>query len=142
MVIKANSVQISFLVILLGFTTHALSADPPEMAGMLSDCDSGLTQACINVGAAYTSGKFNGKKITVDKSKAKHYIDKAVKRGKQNCLQGDSADCYTLGLLFFEGAGIVPTDIPRGLDFLQRSCNGGYKKACAWLDNSGLGNIR
>jgi TPR repeat protein len=39
--------------------------------------------------------------------------------------------------MYFEG-GVIPTDLPRGLNYLQKSCRGGYKKACDWLDNSGL----
>jgi len=106
---------------------------------MISECESGVTQECLNLGVAYTNGQYKGKKIGKDKGKAKQFIGKAVKRGQQNCQQGDNVDCYTLGLLFFQGGGIVPADIPRGLGFLQRSCRGGYKEACDWLDNSGLG---
>ena len=136
---KGILIQIVLSITLLVYSTLVFSAEPPWLTALVSDCDSGMTEKCLNVGVAYTKGEFKGKKVAKDKSKAKQYIGKAVKRGQQNCLQGDSTDCYTLGLLFFEGGGIVPADIPRGLELLQRSCRGGYNKACAWLDNSGLG---
>lgn len=142
MSLKISAVQLFFIIVINSSISIAYSADSMRMADILSDCDSGLTQACIDASVAYTLGEFKGKKVNKDKAKAKSYISKAVKRGQQNCQQGDSMDCYTLGLLFFEGGGIVPTDIPRGLQLLQKSCNGGYKKACSWLDNSGLGNVR
>lgn len=142
MSLKISAVPLLSITIFFSSISIAYSADSMQIADIVSDCDSGLTKACIDVGVAYTMGELKGKKIKKDKAKAKHYISKAVKRGQQNCQQGDSLDCYTLGLLFFEGGGLVPTNIPRGLELLQRSCNGGYKKACSWLDNSGLGNIR
>ena len=134
--------SLSTAILLIIASSIVSSAEPAVMTGAVSDCDSGLSQACIDVAVAYTRGNYKGAKIQKDKAKAKTYVDKAVKRGKQNCLQGDSAECYTLGLLYFEGGGVIPIDIPKGLDYLQRSCKGGYRKACAWLDNSGLGGIR
>ena len=139
MSIKKNVTQLFTFVAITINSSLLFAAEPDWLTPMISECDSGVTQECLNVGVAYTSGELKGKKVARDKSKARHYISKAVKRGQQNCLQGDNLDCYTLGLLFFQGGGIVPTDIPRGLEFLQRSCRGGYSKACAWLDNSGLG---
>jgi TPR repeat protein len=111
---------------------------PPGLSAVMSDCDAGMTKECLNAGVAFTRGDFKGKKIDKDKAKAKRYIDKALKSGERNCKQGDSLDCYTIGLLYFEGGGLVPTDIPRGLDFLRSSCRAGHKPACTWLDNSGL----
>lgn len=142
MLFKGNVIRFSLAVLMLANTSLAFSAEPAWLTPMISECDSGVTQECLNVGVAYTKGELKGKKVTRDKAKAKHYVGKAVKRGQQNCMQGDNLDCYTLGLLFFQGGGVVPTDIPRGLEFLERSCRGGYKKACAWLDNSGLGRTR
>lgn len=138
MPLKLKLALIIFIILLITFPSFATSAEPPGMAGTISDCDSGLTQACIDVGLAYKRGEYKGKKIKKDNAKSKKYVNQAINRGQQNCKQGDSTECYTMGLLFFEGGGVVPIDIPRGLDYLQRSCKGGYKKACEWLDNSGL----
>lgn len=124
----------SFLV----FSSIVSAATPPWLSAIVSDCEAGVTQECLNAGVAYSKGTYRGKKVGVDKAKANRYIERAVKSGEQNCMQGDSLDCYTIGLLYFEGGGIVPNDIPRGLQFLQRSCRAGHKPACAWLDNSGL----
>lgn len=127
---------------IIGNSFLAGSVNAATLKEVQGECDAGVTQACLDLGVVYSLGEHKGKKVKKDKAKARRYIKEAVKRGQQNCLQGDSFDCYTLGLLFFEGGGVVPTDIPRGLDFLQRSCKGGYQKACSWLDNSGLRGIR
>lgn len=136
---NGNVIQILIVTMLLVYSSLASSAEPPWLSPIISDCDAGMTQQCLSAGVAYTKGELRGKKVTKDKAKARQYINKAVKRGQQNCLQGDHEDCYTLGLLFFQGGGVVPADIPRGLELLQRACRGGHAKACAWLDNSGLG---
>lgn len=142
MSLKSKVASLITSILLVTLSSIVSSAEPPGMTSSAADCDSGVSQACIDVAVAYTRGDYKGKKIKKDKAKAKTYVNKAVKKGKQNCLQGDSMECYTLGLLYFEGGGIIPIDIPQGLDYLQRSCKGGYKKACAWLDNSGLRSIR
>jgi TPR repeat protein len=136
---NGNVIQLAIVTMLLVYSSLAFSAEPAWLSPIISDCDAGMTQQCLSVGVAYTKGELRGKKVTKDKAKAKQYIGKAVKRGQQNCLQGDNEDCYTLGLLFFQGGGVVPADIPRGLELLQRACRGGHARACAWLDNSGLG---
>ena len=127
---------VAFTLFLVCFVSYA--AIPPGLSAVMSDCDAGVTKECLSAGVAFTRGSYKGKKVAKDKAKAKHYVNKALKSGERNCVQGDSMDCYTIGLLYFEGGGLVPTDIPRGLDFLRRSCRGGYKQACTWLDNSGL----
>lgn len=114
------------------------AAAPDWFQTIASNCEAGVTQDCVNAAIALKKGELNGKKIKKDPAKAKYFTDKAVRSGEKNCKQGDSLDCYTIGLLHFEGGGIIPANIPRGLDFLQRSCRAGYKKACEWLDNSGL----
>jgi len=129
-------------IAMMSVNATSSAAVSPDFSAALNECNSGVTQQCLDVGVAYTKGLYKKQKVTQDKSKAKQFINQAVKQGQKNCKQGDNLDCYTLGLLFFEGGGIVPTDIPRGLEFLQRSCRGGYNKACAWLDNSGLGRGR
>jgi len=139
MLFKANAMRISLTVFLMVYGSSLFAAEPAWLTSMISECDSGVTKECLDVGVAYTRGELKGKKVVSDKAKAKHYINKGVKQGQQNCLQGDPMDCYTLGLLFFQGGGVVPADIPRGIEFLERSCRGGYGEACAWLDNSGLG---
>ena len=133
-------IRITIGTVLMVYCAMVFAAEPSWLSPIISDCDAGKTEECLNVGVAYIKGELKGNKVTKDSAKAKHYINKAVKRGQQNCLQGDSADCYTLGLLFFQGGGVVPADIPRGLELLQRACRGGHSQACAWLDNSGLGN--
>jgi len=132
-------VNFTVVVMMLIFSAVSFSAESPEFQAVLADCNSGMTQQCLDAGIALTKGQYKKIKVTKDKAKAKQYISQAVTQGQKNCMRGDNLDCYTLGLLFFEGGGVVPTDIPRGLDFLQKSCRGGYSKACAWLDNSGLG---
>ena len=122
----------------LAAAESAVTASPPWFIEITSNCDAGVTQDCLSAGIALQRGQLKGKKIIKDKEKAKYYFNKAVKAGEQNCSQGDSLDCYTIGILYFEGGGIIPTNIPRGLEFLQRSCRAGHKEACSWLDNSGL----
>jgi TPR repeat protein len=125
--------------LLILFCSPGWAAAAPEwFHTMAASCESGVTQDCLNAAVALKKGELSGKKIKQDPVKSKYYVDKAVRSGEKNCKQGDTLDCYTIGLLYFEGGGVIPTDFPRGLDMLQRSCRGGYKKACEWLDNSGL----
>jgi TPR repeat protein len=112
----------------------------PWLETMKESCTKGSTQDCLNVGVAYMTGELNGNKIAKNPKQAKLYIDDGLRMGEQRCKQGDYVDCYTIGLMYFEG-GVIPTDLPRGLNYLQKSCKGGYKKACDWLDNSGLGSM-
>ena len=99
-------------------------------------------QECLNAGVAYKTGQFHGNKVDKDPAKAKIYINDGLQLAQKNCNQGNTQDCYTIGLMYFEG-GVIPTDVPRGLDYFQKSCKGGSKQACEWLDNSGLqGMIR
>jgi len=109
----------------------------PWLETMKESCNKGSTQDCLNVGVAYMAGELNGNKIARDPAQAKMYINDGLKMGETRCKQGDYLDCYTVGVMYFEG-GVIPTNLPRGLNFLQKSCKGGYKKACDWLDNSGL----
>jgi len=109
----------------------------PWLETMKESCTKGNTQDCLNVGVAYMVGELNGNKIAKDAAQAKMYINDGLQMGESRCKQGGYVDCYTVGLMYFEG-GVIPTNLPRGLNFLQKSCKGGYKKACDWLDNSGL----
>lgn len=109
----------------------------PWLETMKESCTKGSTQDCLNVGVAYMSGELNGNKIAKDPAQAKTYINDGLQMGQSRCKQGDYVDCYIVGLMYFEG-GVIPADLPRGLNYLQKSCRGGYKKACDWLDNSGL----
>jgi TPR repeat protein len=131
---------VALMLLVAGLSVYAAppAATPVWFSKILSNCESGVTDDCLSAGIAYTKGSLKGKKVSKDREKGKYFINKAVQAGEQNCLQGDSLDCYTMGILFFEGGGIVPTNISRGLEFLQRSCRAGHKEACAWLDNSGL----
>ena len=127
-----------FACILMGVSFSSMGATPGWFQTIVSSCEAGATQDCLSAAVALKKGELNGKKINKDPGRSKYYADKAIRAGDQNCKQGDSLDCYTIGLLYFEGGGVIPTNIPRGLDYLQRSCRGGYKKACDWLDASGL----
>lgn len=135
-----------FLMVCMGAVSAAPatsqpSAPPPTTAPWLDtmkeSCTKGSTQDCLNVGVAYMTGELNGNKVAKDPAQAKMYINDGLKMGEKRCKQGDNVDCYLIGLMYFEG-GVIPTDLPRGLNYLQKSCRGGYKKACDWLDNSGL----
>jgi len=127
-----------FLVIVPAVESTAIAESPDWFQTIASSCEAGVTQDCLNAAVALKKGDLHGKKITKDPGKSQYYTNKAVRSGEKNCKQGDTLDCYTIGLLYFEGGGIIATDIPRGLDYLQKSCKSGYKKACDWLDNSGL----
>lgn len=127
-------VLVSFL---LSFPLIAFAAAPDWLQAMEQNCNKGMMQDCINAGWAYKTGEFQGKKATKDPAKAKLYINDGLQLAQKSCNQGNTQDCYTIGLMYFEG-GVIPTDVPKGLNYLQRSCKGGYKKACDWLDNSGL----
>lgn len=128
------------LAISFPFTANAAPgyAAAASFESIMANCNAGATSDCLAVGIAYKAGEFKGKKITKDSAKSRQFIDQAVRFGEKNCQGGDPMDCYTIGLLYFEGGGIIATDVSRGLDYLQKSCRGGYKQACAWLDASGL----
>ena len=134
-------------VLIVGLLTvwmGAASAAPttaPWLDTMKESCTKGSTQDCLNVGVAYMTGELNGNKVAKDPAQAKMYIYDGLKMGEKRCKQGDNVDCYIIGLMYFEG-GVIPTDLPRGLNYLQKSCRGGYKKACDWLDNSGLKGMK
>jgi TPR repeat protein len=102
-----------------------------------ASCNSGYFEACLTLGMVYQKGQFKGVTAKKDKALAKKFIDRGVQMAEDNCASASAKDCYYIGHMFFEG-GMVPTDMPRGLRYLQKSCQYGYKKACDWLDNSGL----
>ena len=125
------------LVCIVSFSLPVFAAAPAWLQSMVESCNKGSTQDCLNAGVAYKTGQFQGNKVAKDPEKAKIYINDGLQLAQKSCDQGNTQDCYTVGLMYFEG-GVIPTDIPRGLNYLQRSCKGGYKQACDWLDNSGL----
>ncbi len=128
-----------FIMVLFSsiFTMRANAAVPGWQQTMVDSCNSGVMQECLNVGVAFKTGQFKGKKAAKDPKKAEIFIKDGLRLAKKSCDQGNAQDCYTIGLMYFEG-GVIPTDVPRGLNYLQRSCKSGYKEACNWLDNSGL----
>ncbi|HEY5603814.1 MAG TPA: hypothetical protein VIM41_11955 [Gammaproteobacteria bacterium] len=136
-VVKNHLICGLLAIIFFALGTGAAVAAPAWLDKLKDSCRKGNTQDCLNVGVAYTAGELQGNKVDKDPQQARIFIDDGLRMGEQRCSKGNSQDCYTLGVLYFEG-GIIPTDIPRGLDYLQKSCRGGYKKACDWLDNSGL----
>jgi TPR repeat protein len=103
-----------------------------------NSCNAGYFQDCLNLALVYEKGAFKEVKAKKNAALAKQYIKRGIQMGEDNCNSGVAKDCYYIGHIFFEG-GMVPTDMPRGLQYIQRSCQHGYKKACEWLDNSGLG---
>jgi hypothetical protein len=131
--VRRSLIAMFFLTI---WTGTAIGA-PAWLDSMKDSCNKGSTQDCLNVGVAYLTGELRGNKVAKDPKQAKIYIDDGLRMGEQRCKKSDYVECYTVGVAYFEG-GMVPADMPRGLNFLQKSCKGGYKKACDWLDNSGL----
>lgn len=104
---------------------------------LAAGCDSGATVQCLSLGTAYLRGELDGRKLKIDKAKASHWIKKGIRVGEQNCRNNAAADCYALGLAYFEGR-VTQTDIPRGLEFMQKACDQHYEKACVWLRDSGI----
>ncbi|WP_455219906.1 tetratricopeptide repeat protein [Kaarinaea lacus] len=137
-----SPVRLILVLFLASFPLNVFAAAPDWLQTMEQNCNKGMLQDCLNAGWAYKTGEFKGKKAIKDPSKAKIYINDGLQLAQKNCNKGNTRDCYTIGLMYFEG-GLIPTDVPKGLNYLQRSCKGGYKEACDWLDNSGLqGMIR
>jgi len=132
-----NRVTLVLVLLFSSFSMSASAAAPGWLQDMVENCNKGVMQDCLNAGWAYKTGGFQGKKVAKDPAKAKIYINDGLQMAQKSCTQGNDLDCYTVGLMYFEG-GLIPTDVPRGLNYLQKSCKGGYKKACDWLDNSGL----
>ena len=136
-VMKARMMRLLAAISFFTVWSGLVIAAPPWLDTMKDNCQKGSTQDCLNVGVAYMAGELNGNKVDKDPAQAKLYINDGLRMGEQRCKQGDYLDCYTIGLMYFEG-GIIPTDLSRGLNYFDKSCKGGYKKACDWLDNSGL----
>ena len=132
-----KSLKLALTLFLASFSLCSFAAAPGWLQNMEQNCNKGVLQDCLNAGWAYKTGEFQGKKVTKDPAKAELYINDGLQLATASCNQGNTQDCYTIGLMYFEG-GVIPTDVPKGLNYLQRSCKGGYKKACDWLDNSGL----
>lgn len=123
--------------LLMGLWVLCASAAPRSMKELERSCNGGYFQDCLNLGLVYQKGEFKGYKAKKDSAMSEKYIHKGIQMGEENCNRGAAEDCYLIGHLFFEG-GMVSSDVPRGLRYLQNSCKHGYQKACVWLDNSGL----
>ena len=123
--------------LLTGLWALSTYAAPASVKELESSCSGGYFRDCLNLGMVYQKGDFKGFKVNKDDALSKKYIHKGIQIGEENCKRGAAEECYFIGHLFFEG-GMVPSDVPRGLQYLQRSCKHGYQKACIWLDNSGL----
>ncbi|MGD8568417.1 MAG: hypothetical protein PVJ39_10040 [Gammaproteobacteria bacterium] len=128
--------------IIIGLVLGMWAVSSQVMARTVEDlktsCNAGYFQDCLNLALVYEKGKFKEFKATKNAALAKQYIKRGIQMGEDNCNSGVASDCYYIGHIFFEG-GMVPTDMPRGLQYIRTSCQRGYKKACEWLDNSGLG---
>ncbi len=125
------------LGLLAALAANPATADSSWIVPLEDACDSGNTARCLDVATAYATGQLQEQTIKVDKAKSQQWVRKGLRLGEQKCQGGSATDCYTLGLAYFEGL-LVAADIPRGLQNMQKSCKGGYEKACIWLKDSGL----
>lgn len=117
--------------------SSATFAKPGWLQGLEDNCNAGQAQDCLNAGSAYLRGEFDNKKTKKDRNKAKTYIREGLKTGEKSCKRNSLHDCYIIGVVYFEGE-LTAADFTKGLEYLQKSCRGGYKEACIWLENSGL----
>lgn len=115
----------------------ATDVQPKWAQDFAKACERNSLQECLNLAVAYSRGDHNGKKINKDQSLAKNYTDRSMELGTVGCKQGNLKACYTLALLYFEGA-LIETDFPKSIEYGNKACTGGLKEACEWLHNSGL----
>ncbi|MBI3774701.1 MAG: sel1 repeat family protein [Gammaproteobacteria bacterium] len=118
-------------------TAVAADVQPKWAQDFAKACDRNSLQECLNLAVAYSRGEHNGKKINKDPALAKSYTDRSMELGTVGCKQGNLKACYTLALLYFEGA-LIETDFSKSIEYGNKACAGGLKEACEWLRNSGL----
>lgn len=141
---KTMSAALIALLATLAITgAPALAAEPAWARSYIDACNSGDRSKCLILGSAFSRGEFQDKKFKKDRQQAQRYIKKGLRLGEQQCGQDKADACYDIGVMYFEG-GMVETDFPRGMEYVQKSCKLGYEKACVWLEDSGLnlGGIR
>ncbi len=134
-----NSKKLFYLALCLGMLTNVspVYAEAGWVTDMEDRCEKGDTTQCLALGTAYLKGELEGRKLKQDDTKAQHWLRKGTRMGEQNCHANIAADCYAMGLAYFEGR-IIQSDLPRGLELMQRGCDLKYEKACVWLHDSGI----
>ena len=115
----------------------SVNAAPGWLTDLETKCNAGQADGCLSAGAAYLRGEYDSKKVAKDKRKANMFIKDGLQQGERNCKRNSLHDCYIIGVVYFEGH-LTPADFSKGLQLLQKSCKGGYKEACIWLENSGI----
>ena len=84
-------------------------------------CALGAAHACAQVGYFYRVGMA----VEVD-------VAKAYRFSLQACEAGAPMGCFHQGEMEFLGEGVEAFEAGRAL--IERSCEGGFPMACAWLD--------
>jgi hypothetical protein len=111
----------------------ALARDPPNDAKRMLSCGKAEAEACggrppreCAEAALATWGRVEGART----------LDCFLQMFAEACEKADAPACNFAGRLVLEGHG-VPRDVKRGLELLERSCDGGFAIACAvgaaWL---------
>ena len=132
-----KSITLTIMLAVTATWSSTTFAKPGWLQSLEANCNAGQAQDCLNAGSAYLRGEFDNKKTGKDRAQAKKYIKEGLVVGEKNCKRNSLHDCYIIGVVYFEGE-LTPADFTKGLEYLQKSCRGGYKEACIWLENSGL----
>jgi uncharacterized protein len=85
-------------------------------------CDKGSADACISLAEA----------LDEQRNASMRDLPGSFRAWKRGCLLGSSVGCYWTALGYVDGKG-TDKDAKKGLDLLNRACDGGNEKVCADL---------
>ena len=96
---------------------------PQDAVAMLDKaCSSGLTTACVNLGAFV----YLGRGVPRDRARAEKLF-------AESCLRGDASACGEQGTSLLAIRMDHPRDVRAGIGFLDRACKGGEEDSCTAL---------
>jgi len=96
---------------------------PQEAVSLLDKaCASGLTTACVNLGAFV----YLGQGVPRDRGRAEKLF-------AESCFRGDASACGEQGASLMAVRMDHPRDVRAGMGFLERACKGGEEDSCTAL---------
>lgn len=91
------------------------------------NCDAKQALACRNLGRSYRDGLG----MPADRAKAGVAFRAAKTLSENACKAGEAEGCSNLGFMYRGGDEGLPKNEKRAAEYLQRSCDMGYKAVCS-----------
>ena len=115
---KKLTAMILILTLLLGLSTFAFADSGLDIEALITNANSGDSQAMADLGMAY----FEGTELKKNYSKALEWLQKAVDAGKAECY-------YTIGAIYEKGGDGVAQNMDEAMSWYNKAAENGDEDA-------------